>query len=218
MPDRIDYRRWNVTRLEMEAWRNFSRQTEIRLRGRTFFVGPNASGKSNILDAFRFLRDVAGSGRRSGFVAWRYARGAVAACQAVSGRPNRGRRGTSRRQRPVVLRVALPQSSESAPSRTTCGTRCRWCDLDHDECAPARARDFLAAPASGMCFRIAERAVEAWLLADRASIARFLSVSGDLVSPAPERLPAPKSHLVSLASGREGAEPATGNDARSELV
>ena len=50
MPDRIDFRRWNVTRVEMEAWRNFSRQTEIKLRGRTFFVGPNASGKSNIFD------------------------------------------------------------------------------------------------------------------------------------------------------------------------
>ena len=46
----------------MDAWRNFSRQTEIYLRGRTFFVGPNASGKSNVLDAFRFLWDVAESG------------------------------------------------------------------------------------------------------------------------------------------------------------
>ena len=62
MPARIDFRRWSVTRLEMEAWRNFSRKTEISLRGRTFFVGPNASGKSNILDALRFLRDVAGTG------------------------------------------------------------------------------------------------------------------------------------------------------------
>ena len=62
MADRFDFRRWNVTRLEMEAWRNFSGKTEISLRGRTFFVGPNASGKSNILDALRFLREVAGSG------------------------------------------------------------------------------------------------------------------------------------------------------------
>ena len=29
---------------------------------RAFFIGPNASGKSNILDALRFLRDVAGEG------------------------------------------------------------------------------------------------------------------------------------------------------------
>jgi predicted ATPase len=62
MVDRTDFRRWNVTRLELEAWRNFNRRTEINLRARTFFVGPNASGKSNILDALRFLRDIAGLG------------------------------------------------------------------------------------------------------------------------------------------------------------
>ena len=62
MPARDEHRRWNVTRLELQAWRNFSRQTEIHLGGRAFFIGPNASGKSNILDALRFLRDVAGDG------------------------------------------------------------------------------------------------------------------------------------------------------------
>ena len=51
-----------MTRLELQAWRNFSRQTDIQLGGRAFFIGPNASGKSNILDALRFLRDVAGEG------------------------------------------------------------------------------------------------------------------------------------------------------------
>ena len=62
MPARGEHRRWNVTRLEFQAWRNFSRQTEIHLGGRAFFIGPNASGKSNILDALRFLREVAGVG------------------------------------------------------------------------------------------------------------------------------------------------------------
>jgi len=62
LPARDEHRRWNVTRLELQAWRNFSRQTEIRLGGRAFFIGPNAAGKSNILDALRFLRDVAGDG------------------------------------------------------------------------------------------------------------------------------------------------------------
>ena len=62
MPVRDEHRRWSVTRLELQAWRNFSRQTEIQLGGRAFFIGPNASGKSNILDALRFLRDVAGEG------------------------------------------------------------------------------------------------------------------------------------------------------------
>ena len=62
MPARDEYRRWSVTRLELQAWRNFSRRTEMHLGGRAFFIGPNASGKSNILDALRFLRDVATEG------------------------------------------------------------------------------------------------------------------------------------------------------------
>ena len=62
MADRTDYRRWNISRLVMTAWRNFRQETSLKLRGRTFFVGPNASGKSNILDALRFIRDVAAMG------------------------------------------------------------------------------------------------------------------------------------------------------------
>ncbi len=47
-----------ITRLELRNWRNF-RAVDIDLQDRAFFVGPNASGKSNLLDAVRFLRDVA---------------------------------------------------------------------------------------------------------------------------------------------------------------
>ncbi len=49
------------TRLRLENWRNF-RQVGVDLAGRVFLVGPNASGKSNFLDAFRFLYDVASRG------------------------------------------------------------------------------------------------------------------------------------------------------------
>src|SRR4051794_20785085 len=48
------------TRLRLENWRNF-RQVDVALAGRAFLVGPNASGKSNFLDAFRFLHDVVSS-------------------------------------------------------------------------------------------------------------------------------------------------------------
>lgn len=47
-----------ISRIELKNWRNF-RKVQSELRNRVFFVGPNASGKSNLLDAFRFLRDVA---------------------------------------------------------------------------------------------------------------------------------------------------------------
>src|SRR5216683_158206 len=46
------------TWLRLENWRNF-RSVDIRLQERVFVVGPNASGKSNLLDVFRFLRDIA---------------------------------------------------------------------------------------------------------------------------------------------------------------
>lgn len=47
--------------LRLQNWRNF-RDVNVQLKPRAFFIGPNASGKSNILDAFRFLRDVVAIG------------------------------------------------------------------------------------------------------------------------------------------------------------
>lgn len=49
------------TRLKLTNWRNF-KNAEVHLAARAFFVGPNASGKSNLLDAFRFLCDLAPDG------------------------------------------------------------------------------------------------------------------------------------------------------------
>lgn len=49
------------TRLKLKNWRNFT-QVDLEMRERLFITGPNASGKSNLLDAFRFLRDLAQSG------------------------------------------------------------------------------------------------------------------------------------------------------------
>ncbi len=50
-----------ISRLSLKNWRNFQRANDIPLRQRQFIVGPNASGKSNLLDVFRFLRDIAKS-------------------------------------------------------------------------------------------------------------------------------------------------------------
>ena len=50
-----------VSCLKLKNWRNFQRIDDIPLRQRQFIVGPNASGKSNLLDVFRFLRDIAKS-------------------------------------------------------------------------------------------------------------------------------------------------------------
>ena len=47
-----------ISHIILKNWKNF-RKIEVDLKQRTFIVGPNASGKSNFLDAFRFLRDIA---------------------------------------------------------------------------------------------------------------------------------------------------------------
>ena len=46
-----------IKRLIVKNWRNF-RELDVPLRERQFIVGANASGKSNLLDIFRFLRDI----------------------------------------------------------------------------------------------------------------------------------------------------------------
>lgn len=47
-----------VTRLILKNWRNF-KHVDVVLGDRVFLVGPNAAGKSNFLEVFRFLRDIA---------------------------------------------------------------------------------------------------------------------------------------------------------------
>ncbi|MGS1000709.1 AAA family ATPase [Burkholderia glumae] len=46
-----------ITRLKLKNWRNF-KNLDVPLRNRTYVIGANASGKSNLLDVFRFLRDI----------------------------------------------------------------------------------------------------------------------------------------------------------------
>ena len=48
-------------RIRLENWMNFA-HAEVAIQNRIFLVGPNASGKSNFLGAFRFLKDLASSG------------------------------------------------------------------------------------------------------------------------------------------------------------
>ena len=48
-------------RIRLDNWMNFA-HAEVAIQDRIFLVGPNASGKSNFLDAFRFLKDLASSG------------------------------------------------------------------------------------------------------------------------------------------------------------
>jgi predicted ATPase len=49
------------SQLRLGNWRNFA-QVKVLLQGRVFLIGPNASGKSNFLDSFRFLHDLVALG------------------------------------------------------------------------------------------------------------------------------------------------------------
>jgi len=46
-----------ISNIQLTNWKNF-REIDVELGKRVFIIGPNASGKSNFLDAFKFLRSV----------------------------------------------------------------------------------------------------------------------------------------------------------------
>ena len=50
-----------ITRVVLRNWMNFT-HVDVQLTRRMFLVGPNASGKSNFLDAIRFLKHIAREG------------------------------------------------------------------------------------------------------------------------------------------------------------
>ena len=73
-------------------------------------------------------------------------------------------------------------------------------DLDQDaDCAPDLCRVWLPARAPKLCFRAAVREVEAWLLADREHISKFLAVPLSRVPHDSEAEDNPKQIMVSLA-------------------
>ena len=72
--------------LYLENWRNFLK-VDIQLQRRVFLIGPNASGKSNLLDVFRFLHDIAASGA-GGIQQAVKKRGGVSAIRCLAARQN----------------------------------------------------------------------------------------------------------------------------------
>src|SRR5713226_981835 len=82
------------TSIHLENWRNFAR-VQIELQRRVFLVGPNASGKSNFLDVFRFLHDIVSVG--GGFQAAVRRRRGVSSLRCLA----------ARRYPDLVLRIRL---------------------------------------------------------------------------------------------------------------
>ncbi|MEW6580517.1 MAG: AAA family ATPase [Chloroflexota bacterium] len=87
----------------LENWRNFD-QVDVRLQDRAFLVGPNASGKSNFLDVFRFLRDLVVPG--GGFEQAVTSRGGVSSIRNLA----------ARRYSDIVVEVCLQAE----------GAECDW--------------------------------------------------------------------------------------------
>jgi predicted ATPase len=88
-------------RLRLINWKNFLR-AEVEIGDRLFLVGPNASGKSNFLDAFRFLRDLATTG--GGFQEAVVRRGGVGAIRSLA----------ARRNPDIELHVELQESTDGS--------------------------------------------------------------------------------------------------------
>ena len=79
-------------------------------------------------------------------------------------------------------------------------------DLDRTDCAPTLRADWLHSQKISeplpdrMAFCIAVREVEAWLLSDRTSFAKFLGVSPSRIAPnIEEKIVYPKKYLLDLA-------------------
>jgi predicted ATPase len=93
--------RLRFSRVTLQNWKNFL-EIDVALQDRVFLVGPNASGKSNLLDVFRFLRDLASPG--GGFREAVGRRGGVSAIRCLA----------ARRYPDISIRV-LVEGAESAP-------------------------------------------------------------------------------------------------------
>jgi hypothetical protein len=84
-------------------------------------------------------------------------------------------------------------------------------DLDHYPCPAALMQEWLPEPKSpNLLLRIAVREVEAWLLADRTNLGRYLGISPVLVPIEPDSLRDPKASLVNLAARSRSRDVRTG--------
>jgi len=74
-------------------------------------------------------------------------------------------------------------------------------DLDNDECAPTKIRDWIKVPLNpNFLFRIAVRESESWVLADRESFSKFLKISINKIPYNTDAIDDPKRFLIKLVN------------------
>jgi len=104
---------------------------------------------------------------------------------------------------PIYVAHGKDRLQEAVPGYNSAARFSPWAilvDLDRDEdCAPPFVARWLPAASRHMCFRVAVRTIEAWLMADRERLAAFLHVPARSVPGNPETLPDPKRAVVDLA-------------------
>jgi hypothetical protein len=100
-------------------------------------------------------------------------------------------------------RKGKPYVLERAPIYNKAAKFAPWfvlVDLDSDIHCPSEALAlWLPDPTDGMRFRVAVRAIEAWLMAERESIADFLGVSLSRIPNRIDQISNPKQTLVNIA-------------------
>lgn len=99
-----------ISRLRLKNWRNF-RTLDLQFADRVFLIGPNASGKSNLLDVFRFLRDLSQPG------------GGLQPAIEKRGGLSKVRCLTARREPDVEIDVEVSEDGESAAWRYAIGIK-----------------------------------------------------------------------------------------------
>lgn len=74
-------------------------------------------------------------------------------------------------------------------------------DLDNDaSCAPELVSEWLPERSSRICFRVAVREIESWLIADHERFAAFLGVAASALPDDPDTVQNPKELVVALAA------------------
>lgn len=92
-----------VSHITLKNWRNFQ-SVDVDLGNRVFLVGPNASGKSNFLDVFRFMRDITKQG--GGLQKAISDRGGIPKIRCLA----------ARRESDVEIEVSLAETATKDPS------------------------------------------------------------------------------------------------------
>lgn len=91
-----------ISRIKLYNWKNFH-QCEVSLSLRSFVIGANATGKSNFLDAIRFLRDIVKQG--GGLQAAVNARGGLKKIRCLA----------ARQRTDVTLELDFSENGANAP-------------------------------------------------------------------------------------------------------